>query len=78
MKIQVSYGYTQNLGNYESQRADAHIERDLEPGETPEQAMGAEFVRCRDFVEIRLGLRKPMQEPEETGGKVQIPTRRRV
>lgn len=42
---EVAYGFTFNIGNYQSERIDCKIA--VEPGETPEQAMD----RARLFVE---------------------------
>jgi hypothetical protein len=36
--VSMSFGSTTNLGNFESIRVDASLERQLKPGETTEQA----------------------------------------
>jgi len=57
MKISVQYGYTKNLGNYESERLQVGIERDLEVDETPEHAWAKEFANCSNFVHKALNLK---------------------
>jgi hypothetical protein len=43
--IEIEYGFTYNVGNYQSERISARVR--AEPGETPEQM----FERARQFVE---------------------------
>jgi len=47
----VSYGRTFNLGNFESERVDIGISRDLEEGESRKEAMKEELIELMDFVE---------------------------
>jgi hypothetical protein len=49
--FRVSFSYTVNMGNYESSRIEAAVERDLYPGEQFDAAMIYEYQRCRSFVE---------------------------
>ena len=66
MKISVQYGYTKNLGNYESERLQVGIERDLEGDETPEKVWAAEFASCKDFVYESLNLKyEPSENAEQ-------------
>ena len=53
----VSYGYTKNLGNYESERVDFSVK--VTEGEmTSEEA----YEQVRTFVRERLQLDKPAEE----------------
>lgn len=49
--IHVSYGRTTNLGNYESERVDVGISRDLDDEEDRKTAMRKELKNLKEFVE---------------------------
>lgn len=66
MKIQVKYGYTKNLGNYESERLDIGIERDLDENEDIKIAFTSEFAQCKKFIRTALNLDyEPNKETEQ-------------
>ena len=52
--IQVSFSYTANLGNYESVKIQAGIERDIEENEDKDQAYETEHDYLRDFVMTKI------------------------
>ena len=56
MEIEILYGFTQNLGNFESERLQVGVKRNLDPGEDLEQARTFEYLRARDFVLKSLGI----------------------
>lgn len=69
MKITVNYGLTKNLGNYESERLDVSIERDLDKNENPEVVWTTEFARCKKFVRTALNL--DYEPSEETNQQLE-------
>jgi len=56
MEISVTYGYTKNMGDYESERLQVTVSREVDPGEEKEEAFQKEFIDCRQFVWKALSL----------------------
>ena len=53
MKLKVSYGYTFNRGNYESERIDISIEENISDETIPEdvyELANKIFDRCKEWV----------------------------
>jgi len=63
-KINVTLGYTLNLGNFESLRVDLGVVDSRRDGETVEQA----FTRVYDFVEQKL-IEKTNEAKQEIADK---------
>lgn len=54
--IAVSYGYTKNKGNFESERCEARIEFDLEKEGSIEEGLQRAFSQAKAFVQCQLDI----------------------
>ena len=51
--ISATFGFTKNLGNYQTLRADATVIANVEDGETPEEAFAKAFEMAKQQVQIQ-------------------------
>lgn len=79
VKIEVMYGYTKNLGNYESERIEVRTTV-LVPVEDKDQAIQEEYDNNKAFVREQLKLDPPKDSPpvdNSCEGMYEAPPRRR-
>ena len=65
-EIKVNYGYTKNLGNYESERLDASETVTLRPGDNIEEALLNVYQKLRAFVTCQLRLNPEKEDYSES------------
>lgn len=54
--VGISYGYTKNKGNFESERCEARIEFDLGKDQGIEEGLQRAFSQAKAFVQSRLDI----------------------
>lgn len=78
-EITVEYGYTKNLGNYESERMTASATVTVEKGNRVEDLYNESYLELQHFVHEKLGLTKVEKEEQKYELNNQdAPRRRRI
>ena len=60
--IRIEYGYTHNLGDYESMRIRVGFDRRLSNGEDPERIMNYELDQLREFIHRKIDQYEKMNK----------------